>query len=403
MEIPVNKPPAARGERPAAFERRGIQSTRVAVCLAVVAVVFGVRAAAAQSAAAPPANQSPSPAAAPERKWELEVHGGLSLNGYQDSGSSSLPLSGAIIGGKISAVSFYFGQGAQLFNQNEVGISGSGSVPTITLLDPVLLGPVVQRQRHGGTLGARVDRTLGRRLTAEVTFDYTPGDLALTNTALGEIEATRASFTPALEHALSVSPVASTVTSVATVVNQQHAPQLFTTGTVLINLREAGKVIPYVTVGAGVVFNTGTAPSATLVGTYQLGTASQISGTDTVNLRYSLSGRALVWIGGAGFKYYITPRRGIRFDGRVQLYRNTIVNLLNASPAMALESAGSPFPLINSGTLQFSSTAPLNGVSISTTPGAVATAGSLAPGVPTFTGSGYLAQVGITLGFFLRF
>ncbi len=373
------------------------------LCLAVVAVVVSIRAATAQSAAPQPANQSPSPATPPERKWEIEVHGGLVVNGNQDAGASSLPLSGSIIGGRISAVSFYFGQGAQLFNQNEAGIPGAGSVPTITPVDPVLLGPVVQRQRHAGTLGARVDRTLGRRLTAEVTFDYSPGDLAFTNTALAEIEATRASFTPALEHALSVSPVASTVTSVSTVINRQHAPQLFTTGTLLINLRETGKVIPYVTAGAGVVFNTGSAPSAALVGTYQLGNAGQISGTDAVNLRYSLSGRALVWIGGAGFKYYITPTRGIRFDGRVQLFRNTIVNLLNATPAIALESNGSPFPLINSGALQFSATAPLNGVSISTTPGAVAPAGSLAPGVATFTGSGYLAQVGLTVGFFLRF
>jgi len=236
----------------------------------------------------------------------------------------------------------------------------------------------------------------------EIAFDYSPGDLALTNTALAGIEATRASFTGALEHALSVSSVASTVTSVATVINRQHASQLFTTGTLLVNLRETGKAIPYVTMGAGVVFNTGDTPSATLVGRYQLGAPGQIFGTDAVNLRYSLKGRTYVGIGGAGLRYFITPRWGIRFDGRAQLYPNTIVNLVNATPAIALESTGSPFPLINSGALQFSSTAPLTGVSISATPGAVVS-GGLAPGLTTFTGSRYLSQVSITLGFFLRF
>jgi hypothetical protein len=143
----------------------------------------------------------------------------------------------------------------------------------------------------------------------------------------------------------------------------------------MVNLRETGKAIPYVTMGAGVVFNRGDAPSATLVGTYQLGAPGQIVGTDTVNLRYSLSSRTYVGLGGAGLRYFITPTRGIR----------------------------SPFPLINTGALQFSSTAPLTGVSISATPGAVSAAGTLAPGLTTFAGTGLLAQVGITLGFFLRF
>jgi hypothetical protein len=390
LAIPVDNP------------RDRIRSKRLAFCLAAGSIVFAGRAATAQNNQPPAAAQSPSPPAAPERKWEVEVHGGLSVNGSQNSGSGALPQTGAIVGGKISVTSFYFGQGALLFNQNEIGSPGALAVPTITPVDPVLLGSVVQRKRQGGTLGVRVDRTLGHRFAVDITFDYSPGDLALKNTALTGIDATRASFKGALEHALSVSSVASTVTSVATVINQQHAPQLFATGALLVNLRETGKAIPYVTTGGGVVFNTGDTPSATLVGTYQLGAPGQIFGSDTVNLRYSLKSRTFVGIGGAGLKYFITPTRGIRFDGRLQLYRNTIVNLVNATPTIALESTGSPFPLINSGALQFSSTAPLTGVSISATPGAVV-AGGLAPGFTTFTGSGYLAQVSITLGFFLRF
>jgi hypothetical protein len=351
-----------------------------------------------------PASQVPTSQATPaERKWELEVHGGFSVNGYQDSGSGGLPSTGAVIGGKISLSSLYFGAGAQLFNQSEAGNSGALTVPTIAPVDPVLLSSVLQRQRQGGTLGVRVDRTLGQRFTAEITFDYSPGNLTLTNTALAEIEATRASFTPALEHALSVSSVPSSVTSVATVINRRHVSQMFTTGALMINLRETGKAIPYVTIGGGVALNTGDLPSVTLVGNYQLGAPGQIFGTDAVNLRYSMNGRTYVGTGGAGLKYFITPRRGIRFDGRVQLYPNTIVNLVNATPAIVLRSTGSPFPLINSGALQFSSIAPMNGVSVSATPGATVTGGGLPPGLATFTGTGFLNQVSITAGLFWRF
>jgi hypothetical protein len=402
LKIPVNNP----GER--------IQSKRLAFCLGVVSVVLGGRAATAQTNP-PPAtgsnvaqvaqsqNQSPSEATATERKWELEVHGGLSVNGYQNNGSGSLPLTGAIVGGKISVSSFYFGQGAQLFNQNQVGNSRALPVPTITPVDSVLLSSVIQRERRGGTLGVRLGRSLGHRFAAEFTFDYSPANEALANTALAGIEATRASFTPALEHALSVSSPASTVTSVATVIDRKRVSQLFTTGALMVNLRQTGKAIPYVTIGGGVVLSTGDLPSATLVGSYQLGTSSQIFGTDTVNLSYSLKGRTYVGTGGAGLRYFITPTRGIRFDGRVQVYPNTIVNLVDATPVIALRSTGSPFPLINSGALQFSSTAPLNGVSVSATPGATAAGGGLPPGSTTFTGTGLLPQVSITVGLFWRF
>jgi hypothetical protein len=384
-------------------------SKRLAFCIGVVSVVLGGRAATAQSNQPPtdpaPAQAQPSQATEPasERHWELEVHGGLSVNGYQNSGSGSLPATGAIIGGKISASSFYFGTGAQLFNQNEVGDSRAVTVPTITPVDQVLQSSVIQRQRRGGTLGVRLGRSIGRRFAADFTFDYSPANEAFANTALAGIEATRASFTPALQHALSVSSVASTVTSVATVIDRQRISQLFATGALRINLRETGRAIPYVTIGAGVVLSSGNLPSATLVGGYQLGTSSQILGTDTVNLTYSLKGRTWVGTGGAGLRYFITPTRGIRFDGRLQMYPNTIVNLVDATPAMALRSSGSPFPLINSGALQFSSTAPLNGVSVSATPGATAAAGSVAPGSTTFTGKGLLPQVSLTIGLFWRF
>jgi hypothetical protein len=235
-----------------------------------------------------------------------------------------------------------------------------------------------------------VDRALNRRLAIEASAEYSLGRLDFTNAALAGIEATRASFIPALEHALSVSSIPSAVTSVTTITDHQRAKQLFATGALLINLRETGKTIPYVTVGGGVVLGGREAPSATLVGTYQLGDPFQIVGTNSVALNYAHDSHTVEGIVGGGVKHNITPRWGLRFDARAQLYRNTTVNVVDTASSLVLRSTGPlSFPLINSGLLPFSSTAPLNGVPIS--------------GATTFTGTGYQAFVSVATGLFWRF
>jgi hypothetical protein len=203
------------------------------------------------------------------------------------------------------------------------------------------------------------------------------------------IEASRASFTPALERALASGAVASAVTSEATVVDRRLASQFFASGALIINLRETGKVIPYVSIGAGAVFNNGDTPYAMLVGKYQLGAPAQILGTDTVILHYSLNGPTLVWTGGGGVKYLVTPKWGIRFDARAQIYKDATVSLLDVTPVMALQSTGQTFPIVTSGALQFSPLAPLNGATVS--------------GVTTYAGTGLQTHVVLAAGFFLRF
>ncbi len=323
--------------------------------------------------------------AAPEPKWEIEAHGGLSATGLQDNGAGQIPRTGGILGGLIGVSSFYFGDGARLFNQNEVAVSGSQPVPTITPLDPILTRSIVRRQRTGA-FGVRVDRVLNHRLNVETTVDWARGRLTFENAALAGIEATRASFTSALARPLSTLP--STVTSVATLNDRQQSTQLFTTGALVIRLKTAGKVIPYVTIGGGVVVSNGDTPSATLVGKYQLGESGQIVGTDTVTLRYSSNTPALVWTSGGGLKYSMTRHWGIRLDARARLYPNSALTLVDATPGRALESTGAPFPLINLGALQFSSTAPLTGPPIA--------------GFTTFAGTRTLVQVAVAVGLVWR-
>jgi hypothetical protein len=325
--------------------------------------------------AAPEAHPSTVP------KWEFEAHGGISAIFSQSGGSGSLPSTGAIVGGLIGASSFYLGDGAALFNQNQ-------SAPAIVPLDALLLGPAI-REQSVGTFGLRIGRTLKHRIAVEGTADLELVRISFAPATLTGIEASRASYIPALQRALSSASVTSAVTSVATIADRQLASHIFLGGTLIINLKEEGKAIPYLAVGAGAVFHEGATPAATLVGTYQLGSPAQIIGTDTVTLRYAQNGPTLFWTGGGGVKYLFTPKYGIRLDARAQLYRDPTVNLIDVTPAAALESTGAPFPIIKSGALQFSSTAPLTGAA--------------ATGATTFTGNGLQAHVVFAAGFFLRF
>jgi hypothetical protein len=369
-------------------------------CLVPALVVFGGSAAAAQS----PSPQPPQSQAAADRtseaKWEIDVHGGVVINSDGSGGSGILPSSGSIVGNLISLSSFYFGSGAQLFNQAVATAAGGRVVPLIVPLDTVLLGSGVHRSSPGTTIGVRVSRKMTHRLTAEGTLDYHSSELSFTSATLAGLEATRASFAPALLPLLSAS--GATVTSVTTVIDRQMQSQVFGTGTLLVNLRETGRAIPYLVVGGGVLLSGGSTPSAALVGQYVVGTSSQITGTDKVNLNYSLNSVTPVGVGGGGVKVLVGDHWGVRFDARAYVHKSAVETLVNATPAMALESGGVPYPLINVGALQFSSTAPLTGVPVSSSPGTVYATGTLPPGDTTWSG-GLDIHVTAVAGVFWRF
>jgi hypothetical protein len=363
-----------------------------------LSVVLGVDTAIAQNTrpADPAADnrEQDSPASQPDdspkesrgaARWEFEAHGGWSAIRTPDQGSVSLPTTGAIVGGLIGISSFYLGEGASLFNQNQLATTGG---PAVVPLDSVLVGPSL-RERSAGAFGIRIGRTLNPRLSIEATADVSVVRVSFMPAAVTAIEATRASRTPALERALASSPVAAAVTSVATVADRQLASHLFATGTLIVNLRETGKAIPYLAIGAGAVFNEGATPGATLVGTYRLGDPVHIVGTDTVTLRYALNGPTLVGIAGGGVKYLVTPRWGVRLDARAQLYSDASVTVLDVTPATTLESTGARFPIVTSGALQFSSTAPLTGPALA--------------GAITYSGTGLQTHVVVAAGFFFRF
>lgn len=344
----------------------------------------------AQQTAKPPSPGTPQPPAATrsaqeppvaQRKWELSVHGGLLLPLQEGSGSGTLPTTGAIARGLVSASTFYFGQGASLFNQNQ-------ATPAIAPLDPVLSSRAIGRQRTL-VVGARLERTFRPRLGLEIAGEYRRGDLAFRSGAVTQIDASARSLKPALDGVLARFPVPTSTASTATLIDNQRSTQLSATAALLLTLRDTGRARPYVVLGGGVVLDDSTTPRAALVGSTRIGDPAQIIYTDNVVLRYQEQDRLWVGIAGGGVKLHLSSRWGLRFDARANVYRNTVDNLVDVGAVTALQSTGQPFPILTSGTLQFSPTSPLSGVPIG--------------GAVTSSGSGLQLHGVVSSGIFLRF
>lgn len=320
-------------------------------------------------------------------RWNVEVHAGISSPQNQSNGSGALPTTGTLLQGEISASTFYFGDGARLFNDNQRAVFGAQG-PVITPLDGVLLVRMTTR-KPGPAFGVRLERAIMERFAVQATGDLALDHLEYTPAALTAIETTRASYIPALQRALSASALTSSVTSVSTLTDDQRATQAFATGAFVVKLKTSGKTIPYVEGGGGVVFNGGNTPQASLVGNYTLNNPAQLLGTDTVAITYSEKSWTEVGLFGGGFTYDLTSKWGIRVDAREYLFKNTGETDIAVTPTLGFQSTGQPFPVVNVGSLKFATTAPLSGAPVSAS--------------PAFTGSGVQGHLIVSAGFFLRF
>jgi len=353
-----------------------VKGTVVVWCVVIVAA-FAAHDAAAQS-----------PDASSEPKWNVEVHAGVSSPYNPVAGSGSLPSTGTVVQGELSASTFYLGDGARLFNENQRVVTGTQPGPLIVPLDAVLLSAMVTRET-GSAVGVRLARDIRNRFAVQVSGDLSFDHLAFTSAALTAIEVTRSSYIPAVERALSASPLTSSVTSVATISDRHFAPQVFATGAIVVKLRTSGNTIPYLTGGGGVVLNGGSSPSATLVGTYTLDHPAQLFGTDTVVITHDEKSLSGLGLGGGGFTHDLNAKWGIRVDAREYLYQSSGTNTVNVTPTLGFQSTGQPMPVVNVGTLKFAATTPLNGQPVLPS--------------PTFTGSGLHGNLIVSTGLFVRF
>lgn len=340
-------------------------------------------------------------------QWEVEFHGGGILSSHPEDGSASLPAAGApftTVTGVPSRreSSWYFGDGAKLLNEVN---TARGVSAKITALDVILNRSAAQRQ-NAGSFGLRVSRHINPRYTVEFGVDYSRGRLEMSDAALAGIEASRASFISAFNVPFPSGPAGMapviTVTSTDTI-DKRHGHQLFTTGALNINLKTDGKMIPYATVGSGIVVNGGNTPIATLVGNYRVASPGGAlpagtvvhNETDTVNLRYSIEQRAFVAVLGGGVRYAASSRWGVRLDIRAHFSRNSISNLIDANASVATLAPASVLGIPANPTVQFSNN-PSTGAQSSLS-------GTPINRFQTFGGSGTQAQITIVPGFFWRF
>lgn len=312
--------------------------------------------------------------------WEFEVHGGRTTFGGGLDGTASLPSTGALSQGIISASTLYAGTGASLFNANGLG--------TIVPLDAVLTAGAVRRVPDA-LVGARLYRRIKGRLGLEFGGDYSVAPFGLQPSAVAAVEATRSSYQVALSSALARGGVGSEVSSVSTVVDRPTAQQLIATASVLYHLPGTTRLEPYVAAGGGVAVNYGTLPSITLTGISRLGTAAQVTYTDNVAVNFSQNSHSPIYQGAAGFKLRLTRHLGIRGDARLQLLGSSVKTSVDLSPTLALRSAGGSFPQLSAGTLRYGIAGPLTGATIVR--------------ATTFTGSGFEQRFVATGGLYLRF
>ena len=355
------------------------------------------------------------PSAAQETgKWEVEFRGGRTASTNPTSGVVTLPGPGEVfITGPNTIIpppssrresSWYFGDGTVLFNQ---AVTALGQLPgQIITLDPVLARPLGE-WHSGGTLGVSVSRAFSPRISAEFTVDYNLARLHITEANSDAVEATRASFIPAFTGMIRFNRnrVVQSITSTAAL-EREGGRQIVTSGALAVNLRRAGRVIPYVSGGAGLMSIIGTTPSVALRGNYQFLTApgNPVDETDTVTVKDARDNHTLAGIVGAGVKYYASRRWGIRIAARTYFFSNTANTTLDAAPTvtLGLQPAGGG-ALGGDPSLQFSNTS--NPVTAGGVTGVMASTltGPPITGLRTFTGSGVVHETSVTVGLLWRF
>ncbi len=340
----------------------------------------------------------------PDGKWEVEFHVGGGFVHMPVSGSSKLPAAGPLIATEDgpdtsrAVPSFFFGDGALLYNQFVAASSESDVASRITPLDTALTTAVLTRAT-GATFGGRIGRTLSPRFGVEGSFDYGGGTLGFTSDALAKIHATANSWAAALVQPNTppycASCTGTSISSVATIQDHQGHTYLVT-GALNVNVLSTGRWQPYVTAGMGLRGHTGHAPSAVLAGSLDYtfrGVTSNIA--DTVTVQTTVPSHSFVGLVGAGLKYSVTPGWGLRADLRDHITSNGAKTLLSAHAVVSGTPPGCSTYAGSTPTIQ------------DCTPGVTGQVSTLS-GAPvasfqSFSGSGVTHQVSLTGGVFYRF
>ena len=338
----------------------------------------------------------PSPAAAQDRRWEVEGYAGVLAGQAASAGSVSLPPPGAPIVTSTptfparATSSWFFGDGAKLLNGV---LEDFGLASRVAPLDPLFAPPP---STHPAAFGFRVRRRLNPRVSLEVGVDAFATSSIRTEEIPQALQTTFGSLGPALTDLFASGPFSPSL--VATDESLAHAPYEEMAITAAIN-RDAGRLWrlqPYVTIGGGVmiprddVFAEGSA-----LARYTTSILGQVPIDETDSVRVSFTRpKSFVAVLGGGLRHDFSRPWSLRVDARVLIGPDTTRVRLDATPSVA---RGTPAGFIESFTnpaIQFSNDPATGRVS--------SLSGPALQGVDAFDG-GVLARTIVSVAIARRF
>jgi hypothetical protein len=296
-----------------------------------------------------------SPAAAQERKWEIEVFGGAVVGTAGADGTRTLPPAGLPIVTSTpifpsrEVSSWVFGDGAVLLNDVTEQFGAAGRV---TPLDPLLVATPAGR---GGVFGARLRRRVTDRFSAEFSFDVLSSSSAHPDGFAAGVEATRQSFTSAFTSLLATGPFTGVAIDATASTAEGSRRDMTATGAVNIDLPRLWSLAPYATAGGGIAFGTGSMASAELTGQYRFAIAAEapISETDTTSIRFERPAGFVVVLGG-GVRQDLSEKWGLTIDARVHIGPDRTRVVVAAAPASVQGTPAGSVESFTNPAIQFS-------------------------------------------------
>src|SRR5437868_513708 len=329
---------------------------------------------------------STSSKTAAENPWELDFHFGAAFNPHSTGGTGFLPTSTTTssTSSDLLQPSFLFGEGAVQAN----AVSSGNGFGSITPFDAALTTAQAQR-KNGVSFGFRLGKDLNRWVGLEYQLDFSLAALQITSFAKS-LAATTVSSTDT-----AIRPLAALTGGVANAqsfIGSEGGKQVFNTVSGNFYLRSSGsKWRPYISLGGGVLNNTGTDPSLDLLDTIQL--ASGLVETDRLNVRFEPQRISGVVEYGAGLKHFFNEHWGVRLDLRDNMAWESVRTKIFAFPVP---------PTDGSTEFLFSG----NGRSIAFSNDQIALQSTLSTsvnGVTTFNSNGIKHHVNASAGIVLRF
>ena len=257
---------------------------------------------------------------AQERRWEVEVYGGMVVATSASDGSRTLPPAGAALVTSNplfpsrEVPSWFFGDGAALLNGAAEEL---GAAARVAPLDP-LFGPL--RSAGSGAAGARVRRRLSARMSAEIGVDWFGGAAATPTDFAPTVDDARSSYAAAMAGVLATGPFSSVQVEATASSDAGSRREFAATGALNADVRAFGGFTPYATFGGGILAGAGALPSADLTGRSGFLVLGEvpIDESERMALRFERPPTFVVVLGG-GLRRDLSERWGLRIDVRALL------------------------------------------------------------------------------------